>query len=51
VVNDLLIGVVGGLVGTSIMTSMMLMGRRMKLPAVDAHGILGFAQYADRASP
>lgn len=50
-VNDLLIAVIGGLIGTSIMTGMMLFGRQMKLPAVDAHGILGFVQYADRASP
>lgn len=50
-VTDLLIAVLGGLIGTSLMTGMMLLGRRMRLPAVDAHGILGFVQHADRATP
>lgn len=47
---DLLIAVVAGLAGTLVMTSMMLYGKRLGLPAVDAHGILGFIQHADRAS-
>jgi hypothetical protein len=49
--NDLIIAVVGGIIGTAIMTGMMLIGRMMKLPAVDAHGILGYMLYSDRPSP
>lgn len=49
-VNDLMIAVLGGFIGTALMTGMMLMGKQMNLPAVDAHGILGFMQRADRAT-
>ena len=47
-INNIVIAVAGGLVGTSVMTGMMLVGKQLKLPAVDAHGILGYVQYADR---
>lgn len=40
----------GGIAGTAVMTSMMLGGRQLNLPVVDAHGILGYMQDADRAS-
>lgn len=49
--NDFMIAALGGLVGTTLMTSMMLLGRQLKLPAVDAHGILGFVLRADHANP
>jgi hypothetical protein len=39
-----------GIVGTAVMTGMMLGAKRLHLPAVDAHGILGYLQHADRAS-
>ena len=42
--------VIVGLVGTAVMTSMMLYGRKLNLPALDAHGILGYMQSADSAS-
>jgi len=42
--------VLAGLVGTAIMTGMMLGGKRLNLPAIDAHGILGYMQHAERAS-
>jgi hypothetical protein len=41
---------IAGLIGTAVMTGMMLGARRLDLPAVDAHGILGYLKYADRAS-
>lgn len=46
--DDILIAVVAGLAGTLVMTAMMLFGKQLKLPAVDAHGILGYMQYSDR---
>jgi hypothetical protein len=49
--NDLIIAALGGLAGTTVMTGMMLLGKRMGLPAVDAHGILGFVLSAERAHP
>ena len=49
--NDLIIALIGGVIGTGFMTGMMLFGKQIKLPAVDAHGILGYMQYADRATP
>lgn len=49
--NDVLIAIIGGIIGTGIMTGMMLIGRMMKLPAVDAHAILGFMLDANRPSP
>lgn len=48
-INDFLIAMIGGLIGTTLMTSMMLFGRYLNLPAVDAHGILGYIHNADRA--
>jgi hypothetical protein len=39
-----------GIVGTAVMTGMMLGAKRLHLPAVDAHGILGYLQHADRVS-
>lgn len=49
--NDLLIAVWGGFIGTALMTGMMLWGRKLNLPAVDAHGILGYMLRADKATP
>jgi hypothetical protein len=49
-VINVLAAVVAGLAGTAVMTGMMLWGRKLNLPAVDAHGILGHMQHADRAS-
>lgn len=49
--NDLVIAAIGGLAGTTVMTGMMLIGKRMGLPTVDAHGILGFVLSAERANP
>lgn len=48
--NDFLVAMIGGLVGTTLMTSMMLFGRQLKLPAIDAHGILGYVLHAERAN-
>lgn len=50
-INDFLIAAIGGLIGTSLMTGMMLFGKRLGLPAIDAQGILGYMIYADRSSP
>lgn len=41
---------IAGIIGTAVMTGMMLGARRLNLPAVDAHGILGYLRHADRAS-
>ncbi|HXV44187.1 MAG TPA: hypothetical protein VEC96_14065 [Anaerolineae bacterium] len=41
--------VIAGLVGTAIITGMMLGGKQLKLPSVDAHGILGYIRQADQA--
>jgi len=49
--HDLIIALIGGLLGTTVMTGMMLLGRKMNLPAVDAHAILGYVLYADKANP
>jgi len=49
-VHDLGLAVIAGIIGTIVMTSLMLIAKRMNLPAVDAHGILGYMQHADRAS-
>ncbi len=48
--NDFVIAAIGGVVGTTLMTGLMLFGRQLKLPAVDAHGILGFVLSADHAN-
>jgi hypothetical protein len=50
-VNDFLVAAIGGILGTGLMTGMMLFGKQLKLPAVDAHGILGFMLSATKASP
>jgi len=42
--------VIAGLAGTAVMTSMMLGGKKPTLPAVDAHGILGYMRSAEHAS-
>lgn len=47
---DLIAAGIAGVIGTAVMTGMMLGARRLDLPAVDAHGILGYLQHADRAS-
>ncbi len=48
--NNVWIAVFAGFAGTAVMTGLMLMGKRLNLPAVDAHGILGYMQRADRAT-
>jgi hypothetical protein len=45
---NIVAAVVGGLAGTAVMTGMMLGGKKLHLPAVDAHGILGFVRRAER---
>ena len=42
--------IVAGLLGTAVMTGMMLWGRKLHLPAVDAHGILGHMRSANQTS-
>lgn len=49
--NDFVLAGAGGVLGTIIMTAMMLGGKHLNLPAVDAHGILGFMLNKDHASP
>lgn len=44
-----LAAIIAGLTGTAVMTVMMLTGKRLHLPAVDAHGILGYVRDADHA--
>ena len=41
--------VIAGLLGTAVMTGIMLWGRKLNLPAVDAHGILEHMRSADHA--
>jgi uncharacterized membrane protein YagU involved in acid resistance len=48
--QDLLIASLGGVIGTTFMTGLMLIGKKLGLPAVDAHGILGFVQKSDQAN-
>lgn len=48
---NLLAAVIAGLAGTAVMTGMMLGARALKLPAVDAHGILGYVRDAEHAGP
>lgn len=48
---DIWAAVIAGLAGTAIMTGMMLFGRQLNLPAVDAHGILGHVNHPQQASP
>jgi hypothetical protein len=45
---NIVAAVVGGLAGTAVMTGMMLGGKKLHLPAVDAQGILGFVRRAER---
>ena len=47
---NVIAAMIAGLVGTAVMTGMMLGGKKLHLPAVDAHGILGFVQDASQAS-
>ncbi len=47
---DFTAAAVAGLLGTAVMTGMMLVGKQLRLPAVDAHGILGYIRHSDRAS-
>jgi len=49
--GDILIGVIGSVIGTALMTGMMLWGKQLNLPAVDAHGILGYILNSEKASP
>ena len=46
--HDLLVATVAGLIGTTIMTGMMLVGRKMGLPAIDVQGVLGYVTNPDR---
>lgn len=48
--HDFIIAGLGGIIGTAFMTGMMLMGKQMNIPAVDAHGILGYMQNSERAT-
>ena len=47
---NIVAAIVAGLLGTAVMTSIMLWGKKLNLPAVDAHGILGYMQHAEQAS-
>src|SRR5690349_8497127 len=46
--NDIVIAIIAGLIGTSIMTSMMLLGKQIGLPAIDVHSLLGYVTREDR---
>ncbi len=46
--QDVLIAIIGGLTGTTLMTGIMLMGHQFGLPAIDVHGILGYITQAER---
>ena len=46
--SEVLIAILGGLVGTTLMTGMMLGGKLVGLPAIDVHGILGYVSQPDR---
>jgi hypothetical protein len=47
---DFVIASIAGVIGTAVMTGMMLFGKQLHLPAIDAHGILGYMQRSDRAT-
>jgi uncharacterized membrane protein YagU involved in acid resistance len=47
---DVMIAVIAGLTGTTIMTGMMLVIQRLGLPAIDVHGLLGYITREDRRS-
>jgi len=49
--RDIIIAIIGGIIGTGVMTGMMLWGKRLNLPAIDAHGILGYMLRSDKATP
>src|SRR5215813_8445704 len=46
--SEVLIAILGGLVGTTLMTGMMLGGKLVGLPAIDVNGILGYVAQPDR---
>ena len=46
---NIIAAIISGFAGTAVMTGMMLVGKQLHLPAVDAHGILGYAGNSDRA--
>jgi hypothetical protein len=46
--SEVLIALVAGLAGTTLMTGMMLGGKGVGLPAIDVHGILGYITQPDR---
>ncbi len=48
--HDLFAATIAGLIGTTLMTGMMLAGRKMGLPAVDVQGVLGYVTRPDRPS-
>jgi|GEM_PF-118363 len=50
-IYDFVIASIGGAIGTALMTGMMLIGKQMGIPAVDAHGILGYMLNSEKASP
>jgi uncharacterized membrane protein YagU involved in acid resistance len=47
---NMIAAVIAGLAGTAVMTGMMLYGKQLNLPAVDAHGILGYMQDENKPS-
>ena len=50
VMVDFMIAALGGVIGTALMTGLMLFGKQLHLPAIDAHGILGYMLKSDRAT-
>lgn len=47
---NVIAAMIAGLAGTAVMTGMMFGAKKLHLPAVDVHGILGFVQNANQAS-
>jgi hypothetical protein len=45
---DLFAAIIAGLIGTSVMTGMMLVGKQLRLPAIDVRGLLGYITHPDR---
>lgn len=46
--RDILLAATAGLLGTTVMTAMMLAGKQVGLPAIDVHGLLGYIRRSDR---
>ena len=47
---NIIAAAIAGLAGTAVMTGLMLGGKQLHLPVIDAHGILGYVQNANTAS-